>query len=136
MEVSRQPKLIFHGVDIVNINFNLLGPKAAESKIDVTCAPKIFHPDGITNAFKIFMDVDLQAEGHFLLSLNAIGNFEFDAELTDDLRTMLANSNSPAIMFPYIRSFITTLTANIGTVIAPIVIPPQFFKGALEEFKI
>lgn len=36
-------------------------------------------------------------------------------------------------MFPYIRSFITTLTANLGDVTGTLTIPTQFFKGELKE---
>ena len=36
-------------------------------------------------------------------------------------------------MFPYIRSFISTLTANLGNVTGPLTIPIQFFNGVLEE---
>jgi len=38
-------------------------------------------------------------------------------------------------MFPYIRSFISTLTANLGSVVGTLVIPTQFFKGELEVIK-
>jgi len=37
-------------------------------------------------------------------------------------------------MFPYVRSFITTLTSNLGDVTGSLVIPTQFFQGDLPEF--
>ena len=48
-----------------------------------------------------------------------------------NLRSTFINTNAPAIMFPYIRSFISTLTSNVGNVTGTLNIPPQFFKGNL-----
>ena len=40
--------------------------------------------------------------------------------------------NAPAIMFPYVRAFLSTLTANLGAGFPPIILPPQIFQGELE----
>jgi len=50
-----------------------------------------------------------------------------------NLKKVFVNINAPAIMFPYVRAFITTLTTNLGNVTSPLIIPTQFFKGELEE---
>ncbi len=55
--------------------------------------------------------------------------------MDDEKKKNFINANAPAIMFPYIRAFVTTLTSNIGLGMAPIVIPPHFFKGALEDYQ-
>lgn len=135
MDVNKQTKLTFHGVDILNINFTAIAPRESDMKIDINCQPKVFYPVDNANLFKIIMDIELKGEKCFDLVLRAVGTFELDLELNDELRKMFVNTNAPAIMFPYIRSFITTLTANLGTVIGPLVIPTQFFKGKLEEIK-
>ncbi len=135
MEVNKQTKLTFHGVDILNINFNAIAPREDELKIDIKCEPKVFYPIEDTNIFKIIMDIELKDERYFELVLRAVGSFELESELNDELRKVFVNSNAPAIMFPYIRAFISTLTANIGNVVGPLVIPTQFFKGELEEIK-
>ncbi len=63
-----------------------------------------------------------------------IGNFEFDKNCDNpDLKKAFVNANAPAIMFPYIRSFVTNLTSNLGNVTGPIIIPTQFFQGDLPE---
>lgn len=135
MEVNKQTKLTFHGVDILNVNFNALAPREGELKIDIKCEPKVFYPVDDYNVFKIIMDIELKDESSFELALRAVGNFEIESELNNDLRKVFVNSNAPAIMFPYIRSFISTLTANMGNVTGTLVIPTQFFKGELEEIK-
>lgn len=96
---------------------------------------KTQHPEDQIHAFKIIMDVELRDEQHFELYIRAAGNFEVDRETDGELRKKFINANAPAIMFPYLRSFIATLTANMGDVTGPLVIPTQFFQGELEEIK-
>lgn len=55
------------------------------------------------------------------------------AELVQNLKKSFVNTNAPAIMFPYVRAFIAMLTSNLGNVTGALNIPPQFFKGDLEE---
>jgi len=137
MEVSVQPKLMFHGVDFINIKFDTNQQYDNEAGIDLNIDPKVFYPENETNFFKIFMEVSIHCEKFFDLNLVGIGNFEFDKEFENlELKKTFVNTNAPAIMFPYIRSFITTLTTNLGNVTGAIVIPTQFFQGDLPEFLI
>ncbi|GBD88123.1 hypothetical protein BMS3Abin03_02057 [bacterium BMS3Abin03] len=80
------------------------------------------------------MKVELNADEYFNLQLLAIGNFEISGEkITKKIRKDFINANAPAIMFPYIRSFITAFTSNLGNVTGSIVIPTKFFKGEMVE---
>lgn len=132
MEVKQQAKLSFKGVDIINLNFNALSPVNENVNIQISCIPKVFYPENCNNKFKILIDVELKDERFFNLNLRAIGSFELNTDITPELKNKFVNVNAPAIMFPYIRSFITTLTANLGNTTGLLVIPPQFFSGNLE----
>jgi len=56
------------------------------------------------------------------LSLQAIALFETKQTIDEDFKkSSFANQNSPAIAFPYIRSFISTFTVNAG--LDPIILP-------------
>ena len=80
------------------------------------------------------MEVSVICENYFDLNLVGIGNFEFDKNFEDiDLKKTFVNANAPAIMFPYVRSFITTLSTNLGNVTGSLIIPTQFFQGDLPE---
>lgn len=137
MEVSNQPNLMFHGVDFVHIKFNTNQQYDGKTGIDLNVEPKVFYPDDNNLLFKIFMEISITCEGFFDLNLVGIGNFEFNKDFEDaDLKRMFINTNAPAIMFPYVRSFITTLSSNIGNVTGPLVIPTQFFQGDLPELSI
>lgn len=134
MEVANQPKLMFHGVDFVNVKFNSLNFYDNKTGIDLNIEPKVFYPDSKQKVFKIIMDISVLCEKFFELKLVAVGNFEFDIDFTDiELKKAFVNANAPAIMFPYVRSFITSLTSSLGNVTGPLILPTQFFQGELPE---
>jgi preprotein translocase subunit SecB len=135
MEISEQRKLMFQGVEIPSVNFESKSRAVkSEYSVNVKIEPKIFFPKDDTNSFFIFMLVFVSTENLFDLSLQAIGRFKFDGEpLESEERKKLINANSTAIMFPYVRSFITTFTANLGIFQHPIILPAQFFSGNMEE---
>ncbi len=137
MEVSNQPNLRFHGVDFINIRFNTTQQYDGKTGIDLNIEPKIFYPENDNLVFKIFMEISINCENFFNLHLLGVGNFEFEKDFEDsDLKKVFINTNAPAIMFPYIRSFINTLTSNLGNVTGPLIIPTQFFQGDLPEISI
>jgi preprotein translocase subunit SecB len=134
MEVSNQPKLQFHGADFSNVHFDGFKQYDGESKIDLSVEPKVFYDSENQKLFKIIMDVKLICEEHFELIVLGIGTFEFDQEISDlEMKKSFVNQNAPAIMFPYVRAFIGTLTSNLGSVTGCLTIPTQFFQGELEE---
>jgi preprotein translocase subunit SecB len=135
MEIKEQPKMYFHGVDIVHLNFDSKQSFIVdgETQVDIDISPRVFYSSTEVTQFKIIMNVSLKVAGFFNIELIGIGNFEFEKELDNVSRKSLVNTNAPAIMFPYIRSFITTFTANLGTPTGSLVIPVYFFDGDLEE---
>ena len=138
MEIKVQPKLRFIGMDFPSIELKSIQEfvETEDNKINVEIAPRIFYPDGDRNTFKIIMHVELTAEDYFELKIVGIGTFELAGEdITAKDRKMLINANAPAIVFPYMRSMIATLTSNVGKVVTPILLPPRFFHGDLEEMK-
>ncbi len=136
MEVSNQPKLRFHGVDFSNVQFNGFKHYDGKSQIDLKVEPKVLYDSENLNLFRIIMDVKLVCEDYFELFVVGIGTFEFDAEILDEkIKKGFVNANAPAIMFPYVRAFISTLTTNLGSVTGNLSIPTQFFQGELEEIK-
>jgi len=136
MKVADQPKLSFHGVDFIEIKFNSINPYDNKTGIDLKVDPKVFYPEGKKDGFKIMMNVSVACKGFFELNVVGIGTFGIKGELSDEsLKKNFINSNAPAIMFPYVRSFITTLTSNLGNVTGSLTIPTQFFQGNLPEIQ-
>lgn len=135
MEIKPQPRLHFDGVDIFNVQFQSKTPYRPEQEIKLTIDPKVYYPKGEPNAFRILMTVLMECPSAFHLSVTGVGYFTLSTEAEEELRTGFIHSNAPAVLFPYLRSFITTLTANLGTVTGALTIPPHFFNGHLEEIQ-
>lgn len=135
MEVINQIQLKFHGVDFPVINLNSDEPffQSTENSINIEIIPKVFYPKDQPDFFKIIQEIKLSSDNYFSLFILAIGTFELKADLDDKIKKSFVNINAPAIMFPYIRAFISTLTTNLGNVTGSLTIPTQFFKGELEE---
>ncbi len=134
MKVDTQVKLQFHSVDFKSVDFKSNQPiHGRDNEVSIHIVPKVFYPKDEENHFKIIQEITIKSSEFFTLSILAVGNFELLGEVNDETRSSFVNVNAPAIMFPYIRSFISTLTSNLGNVTGALTIPPQFFKGILEE---
>lgn len=136
MDIKVQPILKFQGVDIVNVNVNLINPFNQEEKpkIDLKVVPKVFYPDNSPNDFTIIIDLNVGSNEFFNISVVAFGRFSLNKTAKDtDLKPFI-DINAPAILFPYVRAFLSTLTANLGAGFPPIILPPQIFEGELEEY--
>jgi preprotein translocase subunit SecB len=131
MNAEKQTKLKFLSVDFPVVNFNAEQPFTGGQEIVVNIEPRVLFPKGSPNQFKIIQEVNVSAKGIFNIFIVAIGYFEFNDVEDDRLRHTFVNANAPAIMFPYIRAFISTLTSNLGNVMGTLNVPPQFFKGEL-----
>ena len=137
MEVSNQIQLKFHGVDFPVINLNSDEPffHNEENGINIEITPKVFYPKEQPEFFKIIQEIKLSSDKYFNLFILAVGTFEIKADIDEKIKKSFVNINAPAIMFPYIRAFISTLTTNLGNVTGTLTIPTQFFKGELEEIQ-
>lgn len=129
MSIETQIKLKFLGVDFPVVNVNSKQVFTGEQEVFIKIDPKIYHPKDDSNSFKIIQDVHLSVENYFNISIIAVGSFELNNVDNEEVRRNFINLSAPAIMFPYVRSFITTLTSNLGNVMGTLNIPPQFFKG-------
>lgn len=136
MEITEQIRLRFKGVDFPHVSLDSESryQPSDDSEVDICVEPKVFIPSDKSHTFNIVMNVKVSVEGFFTIDVVAVGYFELSIEaVTEKVRKSFINANSTAIMFPYVRAFISTLTSNVGKVITPIVLPTRFFKGELEE---
>ncbi|WP_295667707.1 protein-export chaperone SecB, partial [uncultured Mucilaginibacter sp.] len=102
-----------------------------EIVLDVT--PSIFLHKESKDSFEIIMSVNVSAEGSFVIETNAVGAFTIGEDASEEYRKIFMNVNSPAIMFPYVRAFLSTITASFGTnATGTITIPALTFTGELD----
>lgn len=69
----------------------------------------------------------------FSLKLSLLGFFNFDTDLKEEEIIKLLEVNGTAILFPYLRSIITTVTSNIG--VPPVIIPTMNIVEMLRNNK-
>ena len=131
MEIQEQGKLRFNGVNIVRTNFSAKNKFDFEEQIDLDVDVKLV-PTTDPVSFQILMDASLSVKNYFKLDVIAIGNFDLEESLQGAERLAFININAPAIMFPYLRAFITNFSASCGETLPKITIPPQFFDGELD----
>ncbi|MBL7991120.1 MAG: protein-export chaperone SecB [Candidatus Kapabacteria bacterium] len=133
-DVQTNTALTFHGVEILSVQFETEQRYDNSTPITFDFKPKVFFPPDEHNAFVVIMEAHLAAPTFFSVTVTATGRFELQGEISEETRKQFAHINAAAIMFPYVRAFITNFTASLGTVTGAITIPVQFFQGTLEEF--
>ncbi|MFA7288302.1 MAG: protein-export chaperone SecB [Melioribacteraceae bacterium] len=134
METQDQKLLKFHGIDIVKVDFS--SDKKFEpdkNNMDINIDARVYYPKEKPNYFNIMMTVNIESEDCFLLIIHSIATFEFSEDINEGLKKNFINFNAPAIIFPYLRSFITSFTSSLGSSIPSITIPIRFFRGEMEE---
>ena len=56
-----------------------------------------------------------------VIKVKALGFFEFDSDLNPEEKEIFFRTNAPAILFPYLRAYITTLSSLSG--VKPVILP-------------
>ncbi len=78
-----------------------------------------FNPKGIIDSnnkiFKLNLGIKVENKAKtFLARIETTGTFLFDSEIDEKLLDSLFYVNAPALLFPYIRAYISTLTTLSG----------------------
>lgn len=82
--------------------------------------------------FIIKFDINLTSDNGVSISLEYIGLFETEVEITKEFQQgKFIAINAPAIVFPYLRSFLTTFSVNAG--LSPIILPTINFQALAGE---
>lgn len=136
IESKDEAKLKFYGVVFPTIYFRCDRTLTNDDNITVDLKPKVSYKNDDRNVFNIFQDITLKSGTIFELRLFSVGTFELQDVSDENVRSGYVNTNAPAVMFPYIRAFISTLTANVGNIMTTLTIPTKFFSGELEEIVI
>jgi preprotein translocase subunit SecB len=135
MDETNQLILKFLGTDIVKVNVSLKNPFNHDEHppVEISIKPKVFYPDDNLEQFTIIIDLDVTSRDYFTISIVSFGRFSLNKPVSEPGSKLFIDVNAPAIMFPYVRAFLSTLTANLGRSFPPIILPPHFFQGELEE---
>lgn len=71
--------------------------------------------DGISRSFIIKFEIDYVSDELYKLAIVYEAFFETDEDITPDFQNShFPKVNAPAIAYPFLRSFVSTLTVNAG----------------------
>ena len=136
MEIKKQPKLTFSGVDIITFDFKSSRNFGFEVDPTIGVEAKLVNNRHASTKNRVWMKIVVRAEGYFNLTIVGLGNFELLESLSEDEKKTLLHTNAPPIMFPYIRALISNFTANCGDAVPLLIVPTQFFSGQLEDVEV
>lgn len=78
--------------------------------------------DNEDHKFNLQLDSRITNEDNsIIIEIVILGFFEFDSNLTEAQKESFFDTNAPAILFPYVRAYVGSLTSLSG--IKPIVLP-------------
>lgn len=130
---EKHASIDFHGVDITDVDFHVGNELKDGTNVGIEIDPYKKIVDEESGFFLLVLIVKLTVKDQFVLNVRAIGKFTYTGDGGSNERDFFINRNAPVIMFPFVRSFIATLTSNVGDVMNTMVIPPQLFDSEIPE---
>ena len=134
-----QEGLLLESFHLVSLNFNLeqsnwenvMASKDTKFNIKFKALLKDSHKDYFGVLFNVVVE---NKDTGFNLNFEFVGNFKvngIDVDLEVIEKHPFFRQSAPAIVFPYIRSFITSFSNNAG--FAPVILPSLNFSEAKKE---
>lgn len=114
-------KFRFKDYKIIDASIHLDPSVDINKKMNVEITPQSFTLDE-DHIYKLQIDTKVSnTDNQFSVFVSIIGTFEFDSDLTAESKDKFFRINAPALLFPYIRAYISTLTSLSGMV--PVILP-------------
>lgn len=114
-------KFQFLGYKVIESNIKLNNPVEGENNLSVNFT-QTAGVDEQNRKMKLILDTVIEDPNHTIdIHVKTEGYFEFATEIDDTLKKNFFTQNAPAILFPYIRAYVSALTALSG--IPSIILP-------------
>jgi preprotein translocase subunit SecB len=105
--------------------------EAAENKLEFDLST-FWDKETPSHNFSVFFDFKLYDSSGYELNLHYEGMFETDAIIDEEfMSSPWPEVNGAAIVYPFMRAFVSTLTVNSGLEVA--VIPSVNFQGMYQK---
>ncbi|MBR0501933.1 MAG: protein-export chaperone SecB [Paludibacteraceae bacterium] len=114
-------KFRFKGYKIVESHISTNPEEEASQNLNVEFEQTIgVNEEG--HNMRLEMIANINDENKMLvIKVKALGFFEFDSDLNPEEKEIFFRTNAPAILFPYLRAYITTLSSLSG--VKPVILP-------------
>lgn len=111
----------FKGYKVLSSSIQIKDDNKLNTDLNIEFSRKNTIDNGKSN-FKLELNTKITNNDESIsINILTVGFFDFDKELPDGLKEIFFQSNAVAILFPYIRAYISTLTSLSG--ISPITLP-------------
>jgi preprotein translocase subunit SecB len=127
-------RIQFKNIQFTEVKYDIFdSDEDITSNLNLSLNIRNIFKDEQKNDFAIEFLVDLHNESKsFIFHLKAVAYFSTPDEIDEDFKkSPFIAINAPAIAFPYVRAFISTVTINSGY--NPVVLPSLNFVQLAEE---
>ena len=129
--MKRQPKISLKEIFVQNLSFKRKHSNEPTLETEVSISPYVNFDDEQEQVYMVMFDGKFE-NSLFDLSLQFVAVFGTSEIIDESFKeSIFVKSSSPAIAFPYLRSFISTLTLNAG--LPPFILPAYNFTKEKEE---
>ncbi len=130
--MSEAKEISFKFINFLVKESHIVLNEQGEFKISVDFNPKGYVFKSL-NQFHLELNIEVKEETNkFNIKLSTIAIFEFDSDI-ENYSSSLFIVNAPAIAFPYLRAYITNLTAQSG--LFTITLPTFNLVGLSDQLK-
>lgn len=128
-EIQNKIKLDRFFVEELNYQYGNYNAVNTSEQVDIELGVASSFSDNDFKSYLIKIIVKIQSKtDDFTLVCNAVGRFVTSEDIDDDFKTShFVKINSPAILYPFVRSYINTITTNSG--FSPIILPSVNFSN-------
>lgn len=114
-------KFRFKGYKIVESHITTSPEEETSQKLNVEFKQTIgVNEEG--HNMRLEMTANINDENNALvINIKALGFFEFESDLKPEEKDIFFRTSAPAILFPYVRAYITTLSSLSG--VKPVILP-------------
>ena len=114
-------KFRFKGYKIVESHIAISPQKEVSQNLNVEFEQTVGVNEEGCN-MRLEMIANINDENRALsIKVKALGFFEFESDLTPDEKNVFFRTSASAILFPYVRAYITTLSSLSG--VKPVILP-------------
>lgn len=127
--VQNAIRLVKFTVNSVNFESKSQIDDEVSSKLSISISVSTAFSDTESRNFIVSFDLSISSKNNDDLKINikASSLFETETIINDEFKNSgFVKTNSPAIAFPFLRSYVNTLTVNSG--IKPIILPSFNFS--------
>lgn len=123
---EKTAKFRFKGYKILNSSISVKDGVKISPKLNINLTQSSEEKSN-GKEFRLRLTTSIVDENEALnIKMETFGFFEFDSDIEND-KNVFFSQNAPAILFPYIRAYISALTSLAG--ITPLILPTLNFSN-------